>query len=59
MGQYDKAISYYMRALELRRSMNDPRGTALEAYGLGTLFDYQGRFGAAINSMDAEAQDLP
>ncbi len=50
MGQYDKAISYYMRALDLRRSMNDPHGAALASYGLGTLFDYQGRFGAAVNS---------
>src|ERR1019366_120455 len=50
MGQYEQAISYYMRALDLRRSMNDPRGAAIESYSLGTLFDYQGRFGAAVNS---------
>ena len=35
MGQYDQAISYYMRALDLRRSMNDPQGTALASYGFG------------------------
>jgi tetratricopeptide (TPR) repeat protein len=34
----------------LRRNMNDPRGAAIESYSLGTLFDYQGRFGAAVNS---------
>jgi tetratricopeptide (TPR) repeat protein len=39
-----------MRALELRRSIDDPRGGAIEAYSMGTLFDYQGRFGAAVNS---------
>src|SRR5208282_2763985 len=50
MGQYDQAISYYMRALDLWRGMNDPRGAAKESYSLGTLFDYQGRFGAAVNS---------
>ena len=50
MGQYDKAISYYMRALDLRRSINDSHGAALESYALGALFDYQGRFGAAVNS---------
>jgi len=50
MGQYDQAISYYMRALDLRRSMNDSRGAALESYGLGTIFDSQGRFGAAVNA---------
>jgi serine/threonine protein kinase/tetratricopeptide (TPR) repeat protein len=50
MGQYDQAISYYLRALELRRSMDDRRGAAIESYSLGTLFNYQGRFGAAIKS---------
>jgi len=39
-----------MRALDLRRSMNDPHGTALASYGLGVLFENQGRFGAAVNS---------
>jgi tetratricopeptide (TPR) repeat protein len=50
MGQYDQAISYYMRALDLRRRMNDTRGIAIESDGLGTLFGYQGRFGAAISA---------
>jgi tetratricopeptide (TPR) repeat protein len=50
MGQYDRAVSQYMRALELRRSIGDPRGGAIESYSLGTLFDYQGRYGAAISS---------
>jgi len=50
MGQYDQAIAYYLRALDLRRGMNDPRGAAIESYGLGALFEFQGRFGAAINS---------
>ncbi len=50
MGQYDQAIAQYMRALDLRRSMNDARGAAIESYTLGTVFDSQGRFGAALNS---------
>ena len=50
MGQYDQAVTQYMRALELRRTINDPRGAAIESYSMGALFDYQGRFGAAINS---------
>ncbi len=50
MGQYDQAVSQYMRALDLRRSINDTRGAAIESYSLGTLFGYQGRFGAAVNS---------
>src|SRR5271169_1086368 len=50
MGQYDQAIAYYLRALDLRRSMDDQRGAAIESNSLGILFDYQGRFGAAIKS---------
>ena len=50
MGQYDEAVSDYMRALELRRTMNDARGAAIEAYTIGVMFGYQGRFGAALNS---------
>jgi tetratricopeptide (TPR) repeat protein len=50
MGQYDLAISQYMRALDLWRSIDDTRGAAIESYTLGMMFDYQGRFGAAINS---------
>ncbi len=50
MGQYEQAVSQYMRALDLRRSMDDTRGAAIESYTLGMMFDYQGRFGAALNS---------
>src|SRR5271166_3221520 len=50
MGDYDQAFSQYMRALDLRRSMNDTRGAAIESYTLGMILDYQGRFGAAIQS---------
>jgi eukaryotic-like serine/threonine-protein kinase len=50
MGDYDQAFSQYMRALDLRRTMNDTRGAAIESYTLGMLLDYQGRFGAAVNS---------
>jgi tetratricopeptide (TPR) repeat protein len=53
MGEYDQAFSQYMRALDLRRSMNDTRGAAIESYTLGMILDYQGRFGAAINSKQA------
>jgi tetratricopeptide (TPR) repeat protein/predicted Ser/Thr protein kinase len=53
MGDYDQAFSQYMRALELRRTMNDTRGAAIESYTLGMILDYQGRFGAAIQSKQA------
>ena len=50
MGQYDQAVTQFMRALDLRRSLNDQRGAAIESYSLGTLFQHQGRLGAALNS---------
>ena len=50
MGEYDQAVTQYMRALDLHRSMDDARGAAIDSYTLGTMFDYQGRFGAAVNS---------
>ena len=52
MGQFDQAITDYMRALDLRRSIGDPRGGAIESYSLGTIFQNQGRFGAAHNSKE-------
>ena len=58
MGAYDQAIAYYLRALDLRRTMDDPRGAAIESYSLGTLFDYQGRFGAAIDAKQAALKDF-
>jgi tetratricopeptide (TPR) repeat protein/predicted Ser/Thr protein kinase len=51
MGQYDQAVTEYMEALDLRRSMNDTRGAAIESYTVGVMFGYQGRFGAALNSI--------
>ena len=50
MGQFDQAVTQYLRALDLRRSIGDQRGGAIESYSLGTLFQNQGRFGAALNS---------
>jgi len=50
MGENDQAVAQYMRALELHRKMDDTRGAAIDSYTLGKMFDYQGRFGAAVNS---------
>jgi serine/threonine protein kinase/tetratricopeptide (TPR) repeat protein len=49
IGRYDEALTKYGRALELRRA-GDKRGAAIESYAMGTVFDYQGRYGAAIKS---------
>jgi eukaryotic-like serine/threonine-protein kinase len=50
MGQYDQALQQYLRALDLRRSTGDKRGAALESSSMGTLFSYQGRYGAALSA---------
>ena len=50
MGQYDQALRYYMRTLDLYRGTGDQRGAAIESYSIGTLFGYQGRYGAALNA---------
>src|SRR6266851_1559105 len=50
IGEYDQAVAQYMRALDLHRGMDDQRGAAVDSYTLGIMFDYQGRFGAAVNS---------
>jgi serine/threonine protein kinase/lipopolysaccharide biosynthesis regulator YciM len=50
MGQYDLAAEQYLRALDLRRSTGDKRGAAIESSSLGTLFSYQGRYGAALSA---------
>ncbi len=50
LGQYDQALQWYLRALDLRRSVGDTRGAALESAGMGTLFGYEGRYGAALSS---------
>ena len=50
MAQYDQALQDYVRALDLRRKAGDKRGAAIESSGMGNLFAYQGRYGAAVSS---------
>jgi tetratricopeptide (TPR) repeat protein/predicted Ser/Thr protein kinase len=49
-GQYDQALTRYLRALDLRRSANDKQGAAKESDSLGMVFEYQGRYGAAVKA---------
>ena len=51
IGQYDQAMSSYMLALALLRKANDSRGVALQSAGMALLFEYQGRYGAAVNAL--------
>jgi serine/threonine protein kinase/tetratricopeptide (TPR) repeat protein len=50
-GQYEQAMTGLMRALELGRKAGDARSVALVSHQIGLVFEYQGRFGAAVKSM--------
>jgi serine/threonine protein kinase/tetratricopeptide (TPR) repeat protein len=52
MGQYDKALEQYLRALDLNRKAGNKRGAAIGSYSVGTLFEYQGRYGASLSSKE-------
>ena len=57
-GQFDEAQGQYLKALEFRRSSGDKRGAAIESSGLGVLFSYQGRFGAAVSAQEDALKGL-
>jgi tetratricopeptide (TPR) repeat protein/serine/threonine protein kinase len=52
IGSFDEALKQYLRALELRRGAGDKRGASIESYSLGTVFEQQGRYGAAVKSKE-------
>jgi serine/threonine protein kinase/Tfp pilus assembly protein PilF len=51
IAQFDNAMTSYMRALDLRRKAGDSLGAALESHSTGMIFLYQGRYAAAVNSL--------
>ncbi|MFI5177107.1 MAG: tetratricopeptide repeat protein [Vicinamibacterales bacterium] len=57
-GRYDQALARYLRAIDLRRNSGDKRGAAIESYSMGTVFDYQGRYGAAVKAKEDALQTL-
>ena len=57
LGSYDQALTYYLRALELRRTADDKATAAIESYSMGTVFGYQGRYGAAVKSKEEALKD--
>jgi len=50
-GQYDEALKVLVRALELSRKADDVRGAALISHQIGQVSAAEGRFGAAVTSM--------
>jgi len=57
-GQFEQAQDQYLRVLDLRRSSGDAHGAALASSGLGTLFGYQGRYGAAVSAQQDAIKGL-
>ena len=57
-GQFEQAQDQYLKALDMRRSSGDVRGAAIESSGLGVLFGYQGRFGAAVSAQQDAVKGL-
>jgi tetratricopeptide (TPR) repeat protein len=57
-AQYDQAMASYMRALDIRHKVADNRATALESDGIGLVFLYQARYGAAVSSLQEAVNGL-
>jgi tetratricopeptide (TPR) repeat protein len=52
LNQYDEAARLFLRALDLYRKAGDGRSAAGGSGKLATLFIYEGRYGAAVNSSE-------
>jgi eukaryotic-like serine/threonine-protein kinase len=55
-GQYDQAMTALMRALELGRKAGDSSGVAVISRQIGLVLGYQGRFGAAVKSLQDDVK---
>src|SRR5207244_116038 len=51
-GDYGQSLDYHLKALDLFRSSGDKSGAAIQSYSMGTIFEYQGRYGAALKSKE-------
>jgi tetratricopeptide (TPR) repeat protein len=52
LGQFDQSLSQYLKALDLYRNTNDTRGAAMDSDDMGSVFEYQGRYGAALKARE-------
>jgi tetratricopeptide (TPR) repeat protein len=57
-GRYDLALTQYLRAIDLRRNSGDKRGAAVESYSMASVFDFQGRYGAAVKAKQEALQSF-
>src|SRR5208282_5296564 len=51
LGQYDQAMTAYMRGLDLYRKSGDNQGAATISHSMGMVFENQGRLGPAVGTL--------
>ena len=56
LGSYDQALDRYVKALGIRRTLGDKLNMAIVLSGQSTLFSYQSRYGAALESAEEAAK---
>jgi len=52
VGQLDRATSYYLQEMETARKAGYQRGVAQASFGMGAIFDQQGRYAASLASRE-------
>jgi class 3 adenylate cyclase len=55
LGNYDKSIIYFGKALDIYKEMNDSSGISQQLSNLGTISNYQSKF---VKSLDYHQQSL-
>jgi len=58
LGQYDQATSNYLSALEVSRKAGDKLGVAAISDSMASLFEIQGRYGAALDAEQDAAKNI-
>jgi tetratricopeptide (TPR) repeat protein len=58
LGQYDQALAQYLKAIDLHRNNGDTRGAAMDSYDMASVFQYQGRLGAALKAREDALSSL-
>lgn len=56
MGQYDKGLDYYLKALNLREQQKDSAGMASCYHNIGMIYDYQENYDMALEQYELSAQ---
>lgn len=58
LGQYDKAVDEYLKALEIRRNSGDQNGVAINSSSLGALFTKRGNYASALSALEESLKDF-